>query len=116
MSQPKDFFETDPNYKPRYRGGISISGNGRNGNGGSSFWLYLLQGLVLAGVLGLVAMTLSLRDNMTEVKTTVTRKVEQYDREFDRVYKAIDGNSERITSLEQQRWKSDSDPVGRQKR
>lgn len=118
MPQPKDYDPdaTDPNWKQSYYPS-AVSGRGNGAGGGRDRRIdYLLQGLILAGVIGLVGVTLNLRDNMTEIKTFVTTKEQQNDREIARLDRSIERHDERITALEQGRRSSNGQPHYRQER
>lgn len=119
MPQPKDHYDpnaTDPNWKQHYYPS-AVSGSRNSGGGNRDKRIdYLLQSLILAGVVGLVGVTLNLRDNMTQIKTFVTTKEQQNDREIARLDRAIDRHDERITSLEQGRRSSNSQSHYRQER
>ncbi len=103
MPQPKDFdpIATDPDFKQEWFGGTAISGRH---NGGKDRRIdHLLQGLILAGILALVGIVWTLRDNVTEIRTFVKAKAEQYDSDLRRIDKTLDRHDERLTTLEQGR-------------
>jgi len=99
MSQPKDYDQTDPNYKQYYHGGIAVSGKGGGGRDKRlDLWL---QGLVLAGIVSLVGIVWTLRNEVTKISAYLTAKVEQNDRDIARIDRTIDRHDQRITTLEQ---------------
>jgi hypothetical protein len=119
MGQPKDFDpnQTDPNYRQQWHGGSAISGKSRGGQEGRDKRIdYLLQSLILAGIFGLVGVTLNLKDNVTEIKTFVTTKASEYEREFTRIDKTLDRHNDRLTALEQGRRAGNRQPDYRQER
>lgn len=100
MPQPRDYDPnaTDPNFKQEWFGGTAISGKH---NGGPDRRIdHVLQGLILAGILALVGIVWTLRDNVTEIRTFVTTKAEQYDRDISRIDKTLDRHDQRLTTLE----------------
>lgn len=98
--QPKDYDpdRTDPDFKQEWFGGTAISGRH---NGGKDRRIdHLLQGLILAGILALVGIVWTLRDNVTEIRTFVKAKADQYDSDLRRIDKTLDRHDERITAIE----------------
>ena len=102
--QPQDYEE------PCEDCGRQVAISGKDSGKGGGMVNYVLQGLILAGITGLVVVTLNLRDNMTRVTTYVTEREKQNDREFARIDKTLDRHHERLNRLEQQRWDVERHP------
>lgn len=118
MPQPKenDPYATDPDFKQEWFGNSAVSGRGNIMVGRDKRIDILLQALILAGILGLVGIVWTLRDNLTEIKTFVTIKAQQYDRDIARLDSTITRHDERITVLERSQGAGNSQPDDRQKR
>lgn len=111
MPQPKDFGDDDDR---EWRGNAN---SGRSGNSGKDARLDTwLQGLVLAGILALVGIVWTLREEVTKITSFVTLKGEQYEREFGRIDKTIERHDQRLTRLEQGRRAGQLDADDRQER
>lgn len=93
-----DPYATDPEFKqewfgePRSRRSMS-EGRDRRID-------YLFQGVILAGILGLVGIVWNLRDEVTKITTFVSTKTQQYDRDISRIDNTLARHDERITVIE----------------
>lgn len=112
---PKDPYETDPDFKQEWFGNSAVSGRVNVATRDKRIDL-LLQGLILAGILGLVGIVWTIRDNLTEVKTFVQIKAQQYDRDIARLDASITRHDERITVIERGQSASNRIPDDRQER
>lgn len=105
--QPKDFAETDPNYKQRYYGGYAKA-EISTGNGQIMKWFAVVLGSITAGaILFLVSCTFnkvdSLGGDMREVKAQLKISGEQYARdrdETDRRFRQLEWGPERRSERE----------------
>jgi hypothetical protein len=116
MPQPRDYDPnaTDPDFKQEWFGGTAVSGRGSVGGEGRDRRIdYLLQGLVLAGVLALVGIVWTLRDEVTKITTFVKTKAEQYDRDINRIDATLARHDERITVIERGQGSSNRIPDDR---
>lgn len=90
--------------------------SGGNGNGGRQWLMQLLQGLILAGIVGLFGVVWSMKSDITELRATQYERGRSYDRDFQRIDSTIARHDQRITDLERGEGSNQSDPNHRQKR
>lgn len=118
MPQPKDYdpHSTDPDFRQEWFGGNAVSGRGSSGGGRDKRIDVWLQGAVLAGLLALVGIVWTLREEVTKITTYVTLKVEQNDRDISRIDRTIDRHDQRITAIERGESPRYRQPDDRQER
>lgn len=86
-------------------------------NDKAEHWVdYVFKGLIVLAIAGLVAMTLNMRDTLTRIDTYISAKDKENDREFARIYQALNGHDQRITNLERGESPRQPDADYRQKR
>jgi hypothetical protein len=84
--------------------GRSVNNVSGGGGGPKEHWIdYVLKGLVILGIAALVGVTFSVRDKVTRIDTYLAEKDKENEREFARIYKALDGHDQRLDGLEYQR-------------
>lgn len=118
MPQPRDFDPntTDPEFRQEWFGNPAVSGRGSVGGVRDKRLDLWIQGAVLAGIVALVGIVWTIRDNLTEVKTFVTIKAQQYDRDISRLDANIARHDERITVIERGQSSGNRIPDDRQER
>lgn len=97
--------------------------SGGNDGGGKQWLMQLLQGLILAGIVALIGVTLSLANSVTELRVTISERGKQNDRDIARLEAAdtrhesdIRGIDSRVTELERSQSTYQPDANDRQKR
>lgn len=109
----RDPYATDPEFKQEWFGNVAVSGSPGVRDKRIDT---LMQGLILASTLGLVGIVWTMKDTLTELKTFITLKAQQYDRDIARLDSAITRHDERITVIERGQGASHRQPDDRQER
>lgn len=106
-----------PDFAEELRGDDEVPMNAISGGGRVTSWFdHVINGLTLAGICALVGVTWKVSDTVTELKTLVTLKAQQYDRDIVRIDKSLERYDQRLTNLERSESTRFADPDDRQKR